>query len=69
MSTLVVQRSSSVLVAKVPHPWSLPHHLGSGISNHKADASKQFWKYHNEGVLKKYSPKLKIGDLKEDAKL
>ncbi|USP75136.1 cytochrome b5 [Curvularia clavata] len=25
------------------------------------DASKQFWKYHNEGVLKKYAPKLKIG--------
>ncbi|KAL4806989.1 cytochrome b5-like heme/steroid binding domain-containing protein [Aspergillus unguis] len=33
------------------------------------DASKQFWKYHNESVLKKYSPKLKIGDVKEDAKL
>ncbi|PSN64655.1 cytochrome b5 [Corynespora cassiicola Philippines] len=33
------------------------------------DASKQFWKYHNEGVLKKYAPKLKIGSVKEDAKL
>ncbi|KAJ5730220.1 cytochrome b5-like heme binding domain-containing protein [Penicillium malachiteum] len=33
------------------------------------DASKQFWKYHNESVLKKYSPKLKIGDVKEAAKL
>jgi len=33
------------------------------------DASKQFWKYHNEGVLKKYSPKLKIGEVKESAKL
>ena len=49
------------------------------------DASKQFWKvralaainmifsdmsqYHNEHVLKKYSPKLKIGELKEEAKL
>ncbi|CZT14636.1 probable cytochrome b5 [Ramularia collo-cygni] len=33
------------------------------------DASKQFWKYHNEGVLKKYAPKLKIGTLKEGAKL
>lgn len=33
------------------------------------DASKQFWKYHNEGVLKKYSPKLKIGEVKEAAKL
>jgi hypothetical protein len=33
------------------------------------DASKQFWKYHNESVLKKYSPKLKIGTVKETAKL
>lgn len=23
----------------------------------------KFWKYHNEGVLKKYSPKLKVGTL------
>lgn len=27
------------------------------------DASKQFWKYHNEGILKKYQPRLKIGSL------
>lgn len=27
------------------------------------DASKQFWKYHNEGILKKYAPKLKVGSL------
>ncbi|KAF2030844.1 cytochrome b5 [Setomelanomma holmii] len=33
------------------------------------DASKQFWKYHNESVLKKYAPKLKIGEVKEEAKL
>ncbi|KAF2196035.1 cytochrome b5 [Delitschia confertaspora ATCC 74209] len=33
------------------------------------DASKQFWKYHNESVLKKYGPKLKVGELKEEAKL
>ncbi|KAF2853956.1 cytochrome b5 [Plenodomus tracheiphilus IPT5] len=33
------------------------------------DASKQFWKYHNEGVLKKYGAKLKIGEVKEEAKL
>ncbi|GAB7344483.1 hypothetical protein MBLNU457_2320t1 [Dothideomycetes sp. NU457] len=33
------------------------------------DASKQFWKYHNEHVLKKYQGKLKIGELKEEAKL
>jgi hypothetical protein len=25
--------------------------------------------YHNEGVLKKYGPKLKIGEVKEQAKL
>ncbi|RYP20447.1 hypothetical protein DL767_009450 [Monosporascus sp. MG133] len=33
------------------------------------NASKQFWKYHGDGVLKKYGPKLKIGDLAETAKL
>lgn len=33
------------------------------------DASKQFWKYHNEGVLKKYSEKLQVGTVKEEAKL
>ncbi|PVH97212.1 cytochrome b5 [Periconia macrospinosa] len=33
------------------------------------DASKQFWKYHNEGVLKKYGEKLKVGVVKEEAKL
>ncbi|EEH22455.1 hypothetical protein PABG_04666 [Paracoccidioides brasiliensis Pb03] len=33
------------------------------------DASKQFWKYHNESVLKKYGGKLKIGEVKEAAKL
>jgi len=29
------------------------------------DASKQFWKYHNESVLKKYSSRLKVGTLVE----
>ncbi|KAF1356612.1 cytochrome b5-like heme/steroid binding domain-containing protein [Delphinella strobiligena] len=33
------------------------------------DATKQFWKYHNEGVLKKYQERLKIGEVKEEAKL
>lgn len=33
------------------------------------DATKQFWKYHNESVLKKYSAKLKVGTVKETAKL
>lgn len=27
------------------------------------DASKQFWKYHNEGILKKYKSKLQVGSL------
>lgn len=27
------------------------------------DASKQFWKYHNESILKKYQAKLQVGSL------
>ncbi|CAK7563385.1 MAG: hypothetical protein SEPTF4163_001253 [Sporothrix epigloea] len=27
------------------------------------DASKQFWKYHNEAILKKYQPQLLVGSL------
>jgi len=27
------------------------------------DASKQFWKYHNDGILKKYKAKLQVGSL------
>ncbi|KAF7189645.1 Acyl-CoA dehydrogenase AFT10-1 [Pseudocercospora fuligena] len=27
------------------------------------DASKQFWKYHNESILKKFQPKLQVGSL------
>lgn len=33
------------------------------------DSSKQFWKYHNEKVLEKYGDKLKVGTVKEQAKL
>ncbi|KAL2259302.1 hypothetical protein VTK26DRAFT_7069 [Humicola hyalothermophila] len=33
------------------------------------DATKQFWKYHGKGVLEKYGGKLKVGTLKEAAKL
>jgi hypothetical protein len=33
------------------------------------DATKQFQKYHNEGVLKKYGEKLKIGTVEEKPKL
>lgn len=27
------------------------------------DATKQFWKYHNESILKKFQPKLQVGSL------
>lgn len=27
------------------------------------DATKQFWKYHNEAILKKYKGKLQVGSL------
>ncbi|KAF7550982.1 hypothetical protein G7Z17_g5322 [Cylindrodendrum hubeiense] len=33
------------------------------------DATKPFWKYHNEDVLKKYGASLKIGSVPEKAKL
>ncbi|KAK4190649.1 putative cytochrome b5 [Podospora australis] len=33
------------------------------------DATKAFWKYHGKGVLEKYGGKLKIGTVKEEAKL
>ncbi|KAI1093206.1 cytochrome b5 [Rostrohypoxylon terebratum] len=33
------------------------------------NATKQFWKYHGKTVLDKYGDKLKVGDLKETAKL
>ncbi|KAI9748838.1 MAG: hypothetical protein M4579_007099 [Chaenotheca gracillima] len=33
------------------------------------DASKQFWKYHNEKILTKYTNRLKIGVVGEKAKL
>ncbi|KIN06380.1 hypothetical protein OIDMADRAFT_17288 [Oidiodendron maius Zn] len=33
------------------------------------DASKQFWKYHNESVLKKYGSRLQVGTVKDAAKL
>jgi Cytochrome b5-like Heme/Steroid binding domain len=31
------------------------------------DASKQFWKYHNEKVMQKYAPRLKIGTIGSSA--
>jgi cytochrome b involved in lipid metabolism len=33
------------------------------------NATKAFWKYHNEDVLKKYGKDLKIGAVGESAKL
>ncbi|TVY31298.1 putative cytochrome b5, partial [Lachnellula subtilissima] len=41
------------------------HPGGSKILKRVAgkDASKQFWKYHNEGVLKKYSERLRVGSV------
>lgn len=33
------------------------------------DASKQFWKYHNDKVLQKYGSKLQVGTVAESAKL
>ncbi|KAK4178340.1 cytochrome b5-like heme/steroid binding domain-containing protein [Triangularia setosa] len=33
------------------------------------DATKQFWKYHSKGVMDKWGAKLKVGTLKEEAKL
>jgi hypothetical protein len=35
----------------------------------RADVLTRDTQYHNESVLKKYGPKLKVGDLKEEAKL
>ncbi|KAF1349996.1 acyl-CoA dehydrogenase/oxidase [Delphinella strobiligena] len=32
------------------------------------DASKQFWKYHNEGILKKYKKQLQVGSLDSKSK-
>ncbi|PNY26236.1 cytochrome b5 [Tolypocladium capitatum] len=33
------------------------------------NATKAFWKYHNESVLKRYGAKFKIGEVGEAAKL
>lgn len=33
------------------------------------DASKQFWKYHNDGILKKYQKQLQVGSLDSKPKV
>jgi len=48
-----------------PFPNVILQPLTSAVLQRVAgkDASKQFWKYHNEGILKKYQKTLKIGSL------
>jgi cytochrome b involved in lipid metabolism len=47
------------------------HPGGSRILQRVAgkNATKSFWKYHSESVLKKYGDKLKVGSVGESAKL
>ncbi|RYP18943.1 hypothetical protein DL765_003621 [Monosporascus sp. GIB2] len=61
------------LTAPAPRPLDFldEHPGGAKILKRMGgkNASKQFWKYHGDGVLQKYGPKLKIGELAETAKL
>lgn len=63
-----------------PEPQNLPPPFADFVDEHPGgakilkrvagkDATKQFWKYHNEGVLKKYGGKLKVGTVAEKPKL
>jgi len=47
------------------------HPGGAKILKRQAgkDSSKQFWKYHNDRVLKKYEGRLRIGTVAEKVKL
>ena len=72
MKTYTTSQSfrKSILVArKVPHsPWSSQLACINTISLvlqrvAGKDASKQFWKYHNESILKKYKGQLQVGSL------
>ncbi|KAI1001615.1 hypothetical protein K3495_g6585 [Podosphaera aphanis] len=47
------------------------HPGGSKILSRVAgkDSSRQFWKYHNEGVMNKYAMRLKVGEIGVKAKL
>ena len=48
-----------------PFPNVILQPLTSAVLQRVAgkDASKQFWKYHNEGILKKYQKQLQVGSL------
>lgn len=69
---------SSILSHFLPHQhltspldFQNEHPGGAKILKRVAgkDATKQFWKYHNDSVLKKYGEKLKVGTVKEAPKL
>jgi hypothetical protein len=66
---------SLVCPAPLTKSWAIgfldEHPGGAKILKRMAgkDATKQFWKYHNEKVLQKYGEKLKIGTVAESAKL
>jgi cytochrome b involved in lipid metabolism len=69
--TFTTPQSEEATIADKMIEFVNEHPGGSKILKRVAgkDATKQFWKYHNESVLKKYSPKLKIGTVSEKAKL
>ena len=58
-------------LTRYPPEFADEHPGGAKILKRYAgkNATKPFWKYHNEAVLKKYGGKLKIGSVKEEAKL
>ena len=61
----------SSLTSPLPAEFLDEHPGGAKILKRFAgkNATKSFWKYHNESVLKKYGAKLKIGSVGESAKL
>jgi hypothetical protein len=64
MNILEGKKSSSVLLVKMPVNRYLPPFARANLSSGRLICQRSTNKqYHNEGVLKKYSPKLKIGSL------
>jgi len=63
--------ASECQIPQRPADFMEEHPGGAKILKRMAgkDASKQFWKYHNDKVLDKYGARLKIGTVKESAKL